>query len=347
MKKTNKKILITGGAGFIGSNTAFYFSKKGWKIYLIDNLSRKGSKNNLLNLKKNIKLIFDKADISNFKKISKILKSIRPNLIIHCAGQVTVTKSVINPRNDFNTNALGSFNILESIRLFSNKTKFINISTNKVYGDVLNKKVSETNKRYRFLGKLKSVNENYPLDLYSPYGCSKGIADQYTRDYSRIYNLDTIVLRLSCIYGTMQYGIEDHGWIVWLTIKSYFGKKIKIFGNGKQVRDALYIDDLVRLFFKLSKSKKNTNKIYNIGGGSRNSTSLLELINILDKKMNKKNKFKKFKWRPGDQKIYISDISKIKKEYNWYPKISFSDGLDKIIGWINKNEMIIKKTLNP
>lgn len=347
MKKTNKKILITGGAGFIGSNTAFYFSKKGWKIYLIDNLSRKGSKNNLLNLKKNIKLIFYKADISNFKKISKILKSIRPNLIIHCAGQVTVTKSVVNPRNDFNTNALGSFNILESIRLFSNKTKFINISTNKVYGDVLNKKVSETNKRYRFLGKLKSVNENYPLDLYSPYGCSKGIADQYTRDYSRIYNLDTIVLRLSCIYGTMQYGIEDHGWIVWLTIKSYFGKKIKIFGNGKQVRDALYIDDLVRLFFKLSKSKKNTNKIYNIGGGSRNSISLLELINILDKKMNKKNKFKKFKWRPGDQKIYISDISKIKKEYNWYPKISFSDGLDKIIGWINKNEMIIKKTLNP
>jgi CDP-paratose 2-epimerase len=347
MKKTNKKILITGGAGFIGSNTAFYFSKKGWKIYLIDNLSRKGSKNNLLNLKKNIKLIFYKADISNFKKISKILKSIRPNLIIHCAGQVTVTKSVVNPRNDFNTNALGSFNILESIRLFSNKTKFINISTNKVYGDVLNKKVSETNKRYRFLGKLKSVNENYPLDLYSPYGCSKGIADQYTRDYSRVYNLDTIVLRLSCIYGTMQYGIEDQGWIVWLTIKSYFGKKIKIFGNGKQVRDALYIDDLVRLFFKLSKSKKNTNKIYNIGGGSRNSISLLELINILDKKMNKKNKFKKFKWRPGDQKIYISDISKIKKEYNWYPKISFSDGLDKIIGWINKNEMIIKKTLNP
>ena len=347
MKKTYKKILITGGAGFIGSNTAFYFSKKGWKIYLIDNLSRKGSKNNLLNLRKNIKLTFYKADISNFKKISKILKSIRPNLIIHCAGQVTVTKSVINPRNDFNTNALGSFNILESIRLFSNKTKFINISTNKVYGDVLNKKVSETNKRYRFLGKLKSINENYPLDLYSPYGCSKGIADQYARDYSRIYNLDTIVLRLSCIYGTMQYGIEDHGWIVWLTIKSYFGKKIKIFGNGKQVRDALYIDDLVRLFFKLSKSKKNTNKIYNIGGGSRNSTSLLELINILDKKMNKKNKFKKFKWRPGDQKIYISDISKIKKEYNWYPKISFSDGLDKIIGWINKNEMIIKKTLNP
>ncbi len=347
MKKTSKKILITGGAGFIGSNTAFYFSKKGWKIYLIDNLSRKGSKNNLFNLRKNIKIKFYKADVSNFKKISKIIKNIKPNLLIHCAGQVTVTKSIVNPRNDFNSNAFGSFNILESIRLFSNKSKFINISTNKVYGDVANKKISEINKRYRFLGKTKSIDESYPLDLYSPYGCSKGIADQYARDYSRIYNLDTIVLRLSCIYGTMQYGIEDHGWIVWLAIKSYFGKKIKIFGNGKQVRDALYIDDLVKLFFKLSKSKKNTNKIYNIGGGSKNSISLLELINILNKKMNKKNKFKIFKWRPGDQKIYISNILKIKKEYHWYPKISLSEGLDKIIAWINKNEMIIKKTLKP
>lgn len=347
MKKTNKKILITGGAGFIGSNTAFYFSKKGWKIYLIDNLSRKGSKNNLFNLRKNIKINFYKADVSNFEKISKIIKNIKPHLLIHCAGQVTVTKSIFNPRNDFNSNAFGSFNILESIRLFSKKSKFINISTNKVYGDVSNKKISELNKRYRFLGKTKSIDESYPLDLYSPYGCSKGIADQYARDYSRIYKLDTIVLRLSCIYGTMQYGIEDHGWIVWLTIKSYFGKKIKIFGNGKQVRDALYIDDLVKLFFKLSKSKKNTNKIYNIGGGSKNSISLLELINILNKKMNKKNKFKKFRWRPGDQKIYISNILKIKKEHNWYPKISLSEGLDKIIAWINKNEMIIKKTLKP
>ena len=145
----------------------------------------------------------------------------------------------------------------------------------------------------------------------------------------------------------MQYGIEDHGWIVWLTIKSHFGKKIKIFGNGKQVRDALFIDDLVNLFFKLSKSKKNRNKIYNIGGGSANSVSILELIDILNKKMNKKNKFKKLEWRQGDQKIYISDISKIKKEYNWYPKINLSTGLDKIIEWINKNEIIIKNTLKP
>ena len=347
MRKNNKRILITGGAGFIGSNTALYFSKKKWNIYVIDNLSRNGSKNNLLNLKNSIKLKFYKTDISNFNKVSKIIKSVKPTLLIHCAGQVTVTKSVINPRNDFNINAVGTFNVLESLRLYSNKSKFINISTNKVYGDVLNKNSRETFLRYNFSGKTKSINENYPLDLYSPYGCSKGIADQYTRDYSRIYNLDTIVLRLSCIYGVMQYGIEDQGWISWLTMQSYFGKKIKIFGNGKQVRDALFIDDLVRLFFKLSKSKKNTNKIYNIGGGIKNTVSLLELINILNKKMSKKNKYKKYKSRPGDQKIYISDIKKIKKEHNWYPKISLSKGLDKIIGWINKNEIIIKRTLKP
>ena len=347
MKKSNKKILITGGAGFIGSNSAFHFSKKGWKIYLIDNLSRKGSENNLLNLKKNIKLKFYKTDIYNFNKISKIIKNIKPNLLIHCAGQVTVTKSVINPRNDFNSNALGSFNILESLRLFSNKTKFINISTNKVYGEISNKKIYNKNKRYYFSGNTNSIDENQPLDFYSPYGCSKGIADQYTRDYSRMYNLDTIVLRLSCIYGTMQYGIEDHGWIVWLVIKSYFGKRIKIFGNGKQVRDALFIDDLVRLFYKLSKSKKNTNKIYNIGGGTKNSISLLELIDILNKKMSKKNIYKKFHWRPGDQKIYVSNISKIKVEHNWHPKINISKGLDEVIKWISKNESIIKKILKP
>ena len=347
MKKSKKKLLITGGAGFIGSNTALYFSKNGWNIHVIDNLSRKGSKDNLLNLKKNINLNFYKIDTSNFLKISKVIKKIRPKLLIHCAGQVTVTKSVTNPRNDFNSNAIGTFNILEAIRLFSNKTKFINISTNKVYGNVSNKKVHEGKKRYNFAGKIKCINENYPLDLYSPYGCSKGTADQYTRDYSRIYDLDTVVVRLSCIYGTMQYGIEDHGWIVWLTIKSYFGKKIKIFGNGKQVRDALYIDDLVKLFLKLSKSKKNKNKIYNIGGGLKNSMSLLELIEILNKKMDKKNKFKKFNWRPGDQKIYISDISKIKREHLWSPKINVHQGLDKVINWIHKNEFNIKKLLKP
>ena len=187
--------------------------------------------------------------------------------------------------------------------------------------------------------------ENYPLDLHSPYGCSKGAADQYVRDYSRVYGLDTIVLRMSCIYGNMQFGVEDQGWITWLTILSFFNRKIKIFGDGKQVRDILFVSDLVELFIKISKTKKNDNKIYNVGGGFNNSISILELIEILNKKLDKKNKYKKYNWRPGDQKIYISNISKIKKDYKWYPKIRVSHGLDKVIRWIRENEKGIKKIL--
>ena len=340
-----KKILITGGAGFVGSNSALFFAKNGWKIYLLDDLSRKGTKNNLSNMQKKIELTFYKVDISNFNSVASIIKKIKPNLLIHCAGQVAVTKSVIDPRKDFNANVVGAVNILESIRLYSKKTKLINMSTNKVYGDILDNKVSLGKNRYQFYGKKKNVDEKYPLDFYSPYGCSKGSADQYVRDYSRIYGLDTIVLRMSCIYGNMQFGIEDHGWVTWITILSYFKKEIKIFGDGKQVRDLLFIDDLVKLFLKLSKSKKNVNKVYNVGGGIKNSLSIIELIEILEKKLKNKSRYQKYGWRPGDQKIYISNISKIKKEHNWLPKIGVSEGLDMVIKWIQENEASIKKIL--
>ena len=341
-----KKILITGGAGFVGSNTAMQFSKKGWSVHLMDNLSRKGTKHNLTNLKKNIKFKFYKIDVSNFNSTANLIKKLKPTLLIHCAGQVAVTTSVLNPRNDLNTNIIGIFNILESIRLYSKKTKLINMSTNKVYGNIFEKKITEHKKRYDFLGKAKSVDENCPLDFYSPYGCSKGSADQYVRDYSRIYGLDTIVLRMSCIYGNMQFGIEDHGWVTWMTILAYFEKTIKIFGDGKQVRDLLFIDDLVKLFLKLSKTKKDINKIYNVGGGNKNSLSIIELLELLEKKINKKIKYKKFNWRLGDQKIYISNNTKIKKEHSWSPNVRTSEGLDRVIKWVNKNENEIKKILN-
>ena len=339
-----KKILITGGAGFMGSNAALLFNKNKWKIILVDDLSRKGSKNNLLNLKKKNKVDFYKVDIANYEKISKIISKTRPNLILHCAGQVAVTKSVIDPKRDFKSNALGTFNILESIRIFSKTSKLIYISTNKVYGNI-KANIFSDKKRYYFNTSSKNINEKFPLDFYSPYGCSKGTADQYVRDYSRIYNLNTTVLRLSCIYGGMQYGIEDHGWITWLTISAVFGKKIKIFGNGKQVRDALYIDDLVRLFYKVAIKSKTKGKIYNVGGGSRNSLSLIQLIDTLQMKLNKKINHKKYDWRPGDQKIYISDISKVSSELNWKPKIKISDGLDNVINWVKLNHDTIKKTL--
>lgn len=339
-----KKILITGGAGFMGSNSALFFKKKNWSVILIDDLSRKGSKNNLLNLKKKINLKFYQVDVSNYSKISKIISINKPNMILHCAGQVAVTKSVLDPRRDFNSNALGTFNILESVRNFSKNSKLIYISTNKVYGNI-DKNIYSNSKRYLFKNSKNRIDETYPLDFYSPYGCSKGTADQYVRDYSRIYNLNTTVLRLSCIYGGMQYGIEDHGWITWLTMSAIFGKKIKVFGNGKQVRDALYIDDLVKLFFKISIASKTKSKIYNVGGGNKNSLSLIELIASLEAKLQKRVNYKKYDWRPGDQKIYISDISKVSKELNWKPQVKISDGLDKVINWIESNKKSIKKTL--
>ena len=338
------RILITGGAGFMGSNAALFFQKKGWKIFILDDFSRKGSKNNLDNLKKKITIQWYKVEISNYKKLSNIISKIKPNLILHCAGQVAVTKSVTNPRRDFNSNTLGTFNVLESIRNFSKDSKLIFTSTNKVYGNI-EKKISSNEKRYFFRSSEKNINENYPLDFYSPYGCSKGAADQYVRDYSRIYKLDTTVLRLSCIYGGMQYGIEDHGWITWLTMLAILEKEIKIFGDGKQVRDALYIDDLVRLFYKLSMKKNVKSEIYNVGGSSKNSLSLLELINSLEKKLKKKVNFRKYNWRPGDQKIYISNISKVSKELNWKPEIKISQGLDRVIEWVKLNQKIIQKTL--
>jgi len=339
-----KKILITGGAGFMGSNAALFFQKKGWKIFILDDFSRKGSKNNLDNLKKKITIQWYKVEISNYKKLSNIISKIKPNLILHCAGQVAVTKSVTNPRRDFNSNTLGTFNVLESIRNFSKNSKLIFTSTNKVYGNI-EKKISSNEKRYFFKSSEKNINENYPLDFYSPYGCSKGAADQYVRDYSRIYKLDTTVLRLSCIYGGMQYGIEDHGWITWLTMLAIFEKKIKIFGDGKQVRDALYIDDLIRLFYKISIKKNIKSEIYNVGGSSKNSLSLLELVDSLEKKLKKKVTFKKYNWRPGDQKIYISNISKVSKELNWKPEVKISQGLDRVIEWVKLNQKIIQNTL--
>ena len=345
MRKKTKKILITGGVGFMGTNSAIYFYKKGWKIFLVDDCSRKGTLNNLSNLKKNIKFKFYRVNVENYKKISEIISINKPNLILHCAGQVAVTKSITDPKTDFNTNALGTFNVIESIRLYSSKSKLIFISTNKVYGS-LNEKILSNKKRYIFKKSNNAIKENYQLDFYSPYGCSKGSADQYVRDYSRIYKLDTIVLRLSCVYGIKQFGIEDHGWITWLTIASYFNRKLNIYGDGKQVRDILFIDDLVRLFFIISKTKKIKNNLYNIGGGIKNSLSIIELKDILEKKLKKKIRYKNYNWRQGDQKIYISNISKVRKDLGWYPKISINKGIENVINWIKDNENNIKKILN-
>ena len=339
-----KRILITGGCGFIGTNAANFYLRKGYKVITFDNLSRPGARENLNWLKKQKgKFIFVKGDIRNDKKLLETFKKYKPNLVLHLAAQTTMVTSVENPREDFEINALGTFNVLEAVRKGSPKAILIYSSTNKVYGEMINTPVIEKKKRYAYKN-VKGISENYSLDFHGPYGCSKGTGDQYTIDYSRIFGLNTIVFRQSGIYGPHQFGIEEQGWLAWFCNALLFSKPVTIYGDGKQVRDVLYIDDLLRAFNSAFKNiKKTRGKAYNIGGGSKFSLSIWELFGILEKLVSKKFNYKFSSWRPGDQKIYISDISRAKKDFGWKPEISPKQGVKKLYNWISQNRVLIKK----
>jgi len=339
-----KIILITGGCGFIGTNAANYYLKKGYKVISLDNLSRAGSQQNLAWLKKTGRnFVFVKADIRNNKKILEIFKKHKPNLILHLAAQTTMVTSVTNPREDFEINAIGTFNVLEAMRLGSPKASLIYSSTNKVMGALTDIPVREKEKRYVFKN-IKAVSEKFPLDFHGPYGCSKGCGDQYTIDYARIFGLNTVVFRQSGIYGPHQFGIEEQGWLAWFCNALLFNKSVTIFGNGKQVRDVLYVDDLIRAYDSALKNiKKTRGKAYTIGGGPRFSLSIWELFDILEKLSGKKFNYSFDTWRPGDQKIYISDLTSAKKDFGWSPKISPKEGVKRLYNWIAQNKNLIKK----
>lgn len=343
-----EKVLITGCAGFIGSHLSSFFLKKGVVVIGIDNLSRNGSKLNLNLLLGNKNFYFNKTDIRSFPKLVSIFKKYkRFDLIIHEASQVAVTMSVLNPREDFEINALGTFNLLEATRLLSPTSFFQFASTNKVYGNIDNIKIFDKGIRYEYTENFKGFDENTNLDFHSPYGCSKGAADQYVRDYSRIYRLRTVVLRQSCIYGTRQYGIEDQGWVAWFIIASILNKPITIYGNGKQVRDILWIDDLIDAYNRLYKNRnKVSGEIYNIGGGMNNSLSILELIDFLKQEGILKLSPKFSKERLGDQKIYISDTKKIKAATGWSANTSVEQGLKKLIQWVFDNKKMLQKVVS-
>jgi CDP-paratose 2-epimerase len=334
------KILITGGAGFIGSNLADHYLKRGFETVVYDDLSRQGVEKNLAWLKEtHPKLVFHKSDIRDFEKLKKAMQG--AFVVYHMASQVAVTSSVKSPLKDFGINALGTLLVLEAARAQKSPPIVIFASTNKVYGGMENIDLIEKRLRYDFKDKSlkKGIAENFNLDFHSPYGCSKGAADQYTHDYARIYGLKTIVFRQSCIYGTRQFGNEDQGWVAHFAIRALQGKPITIFGDGKQVRDLLYIDDLIDCFLKAIKNiKKTSGQVYNIGGGRKYSVSLLELISLLEDKLGKKIKFKFRDWRPGDQKIYISDVRKAKKDFGWMPTTSVSNGLNTLLKWLRSIE---------
>lgn len=337
------KYLITGGAGFIGSNLTNLLLKRGDRVIVFDSLSRNGSKSNIEWLKKTYgdKLSLVTGDMkSGYSVLLKIVKDV--DVVIHLAAQVAVTTSVINPREDFEINALGTLNLLEAVRNSGNNPILIYTSTNKVYGELEDLKIVEKSGRYEFSDLKLGISEKRNLDFHSPYGCSKGAADQYVRDYARIYGLRTIVFRQSCIYGPRQFGVEDQGWVAWFLIALTLGKNITIYGNGKQVRDLLYIDDLIKAYDLAIKNIATTKgQIYNIGGGSTNTISIWhEFKPILEDLFKRKINVDFSDFRPGDQPIFVSDIRKAKKDFGWEPKIKIRQGIEKLFYWIQDNKRL-------
>ncbi|MDG1905629.1 MAG: SDR family NAD(P)-dependent oxidoreductase [Arenicella sp.] len=331
----NKKILITGGAGIIGVNSANAFAKSGWRVCILDNLSRKGAQLNLDWLMERVEIEFKQVDIRNADEVSSVFKNYQPDVVLHLAAQVAVTTSVVNPREDFEINAAGTLNVLEALRLECPETFFINASTNKVYGKMEDLGVVERNGRYEYADLMSGVSEIRSLDFHSPYGCSKGVADQYTIDYSRVYGLKTVTLRQSCIYGPRQFGIEDQGWVAWFTIAAMLDKEITVYGNGMQIRDVLHVDDLVRAYQAvIEKQDQISGQSFNIGGGTKNTLSLLELLERLRTTLGKDINLRWDDWRPGDQPVFVCDVSKAKKELGWQPTIDVDAGVLKLIEWV-------------
>jgi CDP-paratose 2-epimerase len=332
------KGLITGGAGFIGSNVANRFMLKGWNIVVLDNLSRRGAEKNLawLQAQHPSRYSFVKADIRDQETLKQCVKA--ADVVFHFASQVAVTTSVQDPESDFETNARGTFNVLEACRQANPDAAIIFTSTNKVYGKLGRVPVEELETRYRFANSILAISEEENLDFYSPYGCSKGAADQYMIDYARIYGMKTVVFRMSCIYGTRQFGNEDQGWVAHFIISALLGKPIVIYGNGKQVRDLLFVDDLVQAFEKVVDNIEDCRgQAINIGGGVENSISLIELIKVLEKKIEIKVSLSFADFRPGDQLIYVSDTHKAERLLGWRPTVSVLDGVERLVKWSNDN----------
>jgi CDP-paratose 2-epimerase len=323
------KILITGGAGFIGSNLANFFCPN-HDVTVFDSLARPGSEKNALWLKSKFKsrIKIVKGEITDEKIVNKLV--MEKEVIYHLAAQVAVTNSVTDPKTDFRVNLAGTFNVLEAARRNRHKPFIIYSSTNKVYGDIDSvrpKKLHNT-----------PVDESTPLDFYSPYACSKGGADCYVHDYFRIYQIPTVVFRQSCIYGVRQYGSEDQGWVAHFIRLALKGKTINIYGDGRQMRDLLYIDDLVDLFERVTQNRnKVAGMIFNVGGGEKNAVNLLEVIHKIENILKQKVKYKFVDPRPGDQKFYVSDIKKVSRILNWRPKISVDNGLIKLVSWLVEN----------
>lgn len=342
--KNKNHALVTGGAGFIGTNLVDKLLSDGYSVTILDNLSRPGVENNLkwLRNKYNHNLKVEIADIRNEFIVQQLVNS--ATVVFHFAAQVAVTTSVKNPVDDFDINAKGTLNVLEAIRLAKNPPALIFTSTNKVYGGLEDINIHLKDSRYEPSDPAYAdfgISEDRKLDFHSPYGCSKGTADSYIIDYVRTYGIKAVIFRMSCIYGHHQCGTEDQGWVAHFLISALKGNPITIYGDGLQVRDILFVEDLVRAFDIAHKNiDKLTGQAFNIGGGVENSISLKELIKDIENIHGEKISLDFGDWRPGDQKYYVSDIRKFKEMTGWYPEVSAKEGVQKLYNWLKETQPI-------
>jgi len=344
-----RSAVIFGGAGFVGSNWAHHLlTNTDARVHIFDNLSRKGVHQNLDWLREKAdpdRLKITVGDIRDAKLVERAVQSATE--IYHFAAQVAVTTSLADPCSDFEVNALGTLNVLEAARKTARQPFLLYTSTNKVYGNLNSRQLVLTGRRYCSLDE-KGVDESQPLDLYSPYGCSKGTADQYVHDYSRMFGLPTVVFRMSCIAGQRQFGNEDQGWLAHFIYSALGEKPLRIYGDGRQVRDVLSVNDLVLAFEKVrAQLEKTAGQIYNVGGGIENSTSLLEVIDDIEQITGKKLRYSLHRPRPGDQLFYITDFSKLRKHTGWKPAMNLKQTIESIYAWSKTRRMEIPLPIVP
>jgi CDP-paratose 2-epimerase len=336
-----RSVVIFGGAGFIGSNLAHHLLRDTRaKVHIFDNLSRLGSRQNLTWLQEAAKdsgrLKITIGDVRNYTLVERAVR--HATEIYHLAAQVAVTDSIEDPRLDFEVNAGGTLNILEAARRAGHRPFILYTSTNKVYGSLSGQSLVAYQRCYR-LAPQDSVTEAQPLNFHSPYGCSKGAADQYVRDYARIYGLPTVVFRMSCIAGTRQFGTEDQGWVAHFIYSALQGEPLTIYGDGRQTRDVLWVDDLVEAMEAVRRNLPGTaGEVFNVGGGSANTTSLLELIDQMEATLGTKVDYGFASARPGDQMFYVTNHDKLTAMTGWAPRTSLSEAVQKIARWWKTNQ---------
>lgn len=348
-----ERVLVTGGAGFIGSHAAAYYDDNGVDVTVVDNLSRvetlTHADETLDTARHNWAYLADhhpdvervQADIRNRERITELVAT--HDGVVHTAGQVAVTSSIEDPRTDFEVNAEGTFNVLEAARLADRNPPVVVASTNKVYGNNINDiAVAEEETRYRYddPAYTEGIPEAVSIDdcEHTPYGVSKLAADLYVQDYAYRDEVEAAAFRMSCIYGTRQFGNEDQGWVAHFALSALRDEPLTIYGNGKQVRDVLFVDDLIRAYDAFLSNPTGKSPVYNIGGGPSNTTSLLEFVDMLEAKTGTRPDVSFDDWREGDQRIYVSDIARARAELDWEPLVAFEDGIDRFIDWYRSTE---------